>query len=141
MLLPVEFCRLVSHWHGSTVTPVQWKPSPTRYPEQWFILDVMRTRATTVGLRKSLSRLVSPARCCCKAFGLPPICPHSPSSMSLSSCGSRRLSKLSQRMTLALTHFVHSLGRLLCELTCGNCRGRSNIVTLAVREVSHSSLP
>ena len=28
------------------------------------------------------------------------------------------------------------LGGLLYELTCGNCRGPSNIVTLAVREMS-----
>ena len=33
-----------------------------------------RTRATAVGLRVTSSRLVSPARCCWDAFGLPPIC-------------------------------------------------------------------
>ena len=33
-----------------------------------------RSRATAVGLRVTSSRLVSPARCCWDAFGLPPIC-------------------------------------------------------------------
>ena len=61
-------------------------------------LDVTGARATAVGLRVTPSRLVSPARCCCGAFGLPPIClSRSPSSMSLEQ--------------------LWGLGRLLSELT------------------------
>ena len=39
-----------------------------------IFLDVTGARATAVGLRVTPSRLVSPARCCCGFFGLPPIC-------------------------------------------------------------------
>ena len=37
-------------------------------------VEVTGAQATAVGLRVATSRLVSPARCCCGAFGLPPMC-------------------------------------------------------------------
>ena len=68
----------------TTVTPVLTGPwlrldlGPTRYRECWFhpsfqpimaiSLDVTGARATAVGLRVAPSRLVSPARCCCRGF-------------------------------------------------------------------------
>ena len=77
---------------GSTVNPVDGNFRSTRYQERWYTLEVTRSQATNVGLWVFPSRLVSFARCCQRAFGLPPICP---SIVSLrrpqSSVGSRRL--------------------------------------------------
>ena len=67
-------------------------------------LDVTGAWATVVGLRDSPSRLVSPARCCCGAFGLPPIC-------------------LRCSLFLMSLEQLWGLGRLLSELTqlCAAC--------------------
>ena len=47
---------------------------PQNHSQSGYHSDVMEAQATKVGLWVFSSRLVSPARCCTRAFVLPPIC-------------------------------------------------------------------